>query len=90
MPGLHESGQHQAPRRVPDAVRPVLCPACGICQTVPPASGSDVRGHRPVSRRTDPAGGSGLSSAELLGTPLSAAEQRLADLALSYPHLFGE
>ncbi len=87
---MQTSQSEQVVGRVSDAVRPVLCPTCGLGQTIPPASGSDVRGHCPVPRRTDPAGGSGLSPAELLGIPLSAAEQHLADLALSYPHLFGE
>lgn len=59
-------------------------------ETVAPASGSDVGGNHQIPRFAFPRRGAGLSQGDLLGTPLSASEREIAELALSYPHEFGE
>lgn len=90
MRGMHESGQQQTPRRLPDAVRPVLCSTGGFGQTITPTPGGNAGRDCQIPQRTFPRRGFGLSQGDLLGTPLSAAERELAELALSYPHEFGE
>jgi hypothetical protein len=87
---MQTSKSEQMVGRVSDAVRPVLCLACGLRQTVPTASGSDVGSDSQIPQRTDPRGGIGLSQGDLLETSLSPVEREIAALALSYPHLFGE
>lgn len=61
-----------------------------FCQTLASASGGDVGGNSQIPRSTFPRRSAGLSQGDLLGTPLSASEREIAELALSYPHEFGE
>jgi hypothetical protein len=71
-------------------MRSMLCPTGGISQAVTPAPGSNAGINCQIPPSTFPRRGVGLSQGDLLGTPLSAAERELAELALSYPHEFGE
>jgi len=70
-----QTSQHeQVVGRLSDAVRPVLCPTCGLGQTIPPASGSDVGRDCKVSGSTWPGRGSGVRAPEPDEKPLSTAE----------------
>lgn len=79
MPGvriIETTAQQWGIRR---SVSPVLRQAGGLGQTVPPASGSHAGRYSPSQRR-----------AQTGGNPSRAQNPSLADLALSYPHEFGE
>lgn len=82
---MQKSTNEQMGGRVSHALCPVLCPSCGLRQTVTPASRSDVCCNRTLPQSTSARSDFGLSAAELYGTPLSPSE-----LALSYPREFGE
>ncbi|WP_310625786.1 hypothetical protein [Limnohabitans sp.] len=82
---MQKSTNEQVAWWLSDAVRPVLRPTGCVSQTVTPASGGNAGGNSQIPERTHTRGGFGLSATELYGTPLNAAE-----LALSYPHEFGE
>ena len=59
---------------IPDAVRPVLCPACGFGQTVAPTPRGDADRNSPFSRRSWPGSDLGVRAPDPDEIPLNEAE----------------
>lgn len=57
---MQTNQNEQVVGRVPDDMRSMLRPSCGLCQTVATASGNDAGSDCQIPRITDAAGGFGL------------------------------